>query len=69
MADEAATDRITRDLREAIETMRSDLDRVELLAAALNIFSVPVPDYEPRLRYPHRAPLSRYELRNTDRSG
>jgi hypothetical protein len=73
MTDEAATDRITRGLHVAIETMRSDLDRVELLAAALNIFGAPVPDYEPRFRYPHRAPLSGYELHNqspaTSRSG
>jgi hypothetical protein len=54
MLDEAAIDRIHRDLREALDHMRSDLDHVELLAAALGIFSRLVPNYEPRFHHLHR---------------
>jgi hypothetical protein len=49
-------------LDDALDNMRGDLDRVELLAAALSAFSRPVPDYEPRFHHLHRAELSVKEL-------
>ena len=49
MRTETAIDRVKRDLHRALDNMRADLDRIEILAAALSAFSKPVPDYEPRL--------------------
>ncbi len=64
MLNEAATDRIKRDLHGILDRMCGDLDRVELLAAALNIFNCPVPDYEPRFHHLHRVMLNAQELGN-----
>jgi hypothetical protein len=62
MTNLAATERIKRDFDDALDNMRGDLDRAELLAAALSAFSRPVPDYEPRFHHLHRADLSVKEL-------
>ena len=66
MGTETAIDRVKRDLHSALDTMRGDLDRVELLAAALSVFSRPIPDYEPRFLHLPRVPLSAHELGETD---
>jgi hypothetical protein len=42
-----AEDMIVRNLLEALERLREDLDRVELWTAALGHFQRPVPDYLP----------------------
>jgi hypothetical protein len=44
---EPAADAITRNLIEALERLRDDLDRMELWAAALGRFQRPIPDYHP----------------------
>ena len=44
---EPAADVIVRNLIEALERLRGDLDRMELWAAALNRFQHPVPEYHP----------------------
>jgi hypothetical protein len=44
---EPAADAIVRNLIEALERLRSDLDRMELWAAALDRFQRPIPDYLP----------------------
>jgi hypothetical protein len=62
MTNDAATDRIKCKLDDALNTMRSDLDRVELLAVALNTFSRPIPDYEPRFLHLNHATLGTQEL-------
>ena len=49
MKSETAIDRVRRDLHRVLDNMRADLDRVEILTAALSAFSRPVPDYEPGL--------------------
>ena len=66
MGTETAIDRVKRDLHGALDTMRTELDRVELLAAALSVFSRPIPDYEPRFRHMPSVPLSAHELGETD---
>jgi hypothetical protein len=66
MGTETAIDRVKRDLHGALDTMRTELDRVELLAAALSVFSRPIPDYEPRFRHLPSVPLSAHELGETD---
>jgi hypothetical protein len=43
-----AKERIERQLQEAIDRLRADLVRVEIWACALNDFSRPIPDYQPR---------------------
>ena len=48
MQPENAIDQVKRELQGAIEKMHSELDRVEILSAALNAFCQPVPEYEPR---------------------
>jgi hypothetical protein len=62
MAPENATDRLKRNLTRAVETLRADLDRVELLTAALSAFHRPVPEYEPTFRHTQRMSLSAHEL-------
>jgi hypothetical protein len=62
MTNEAATDQIKRRLDDALDTMRNDLNRVELLAVALNTFSRPIPDYEPQFLHLNRATLGTQEL-------
>jgi hypothetical protein len=42
--------------------MRADLDRVEILAAALSAFSRPIPNYEPDFRHLDHMTLSAHKL-------
>jgi hypothetical protein len=42
---EPAADAIVRNLIEALERLRNDLDRMELWASALERFQHPIPDY------------------------
>jgi hypothetical protein len=58
----SAIDQIKRDLHRAVDAMRADLDRIEILAAALAAFSRPIPDYEPAFRHMHHLTLSEHEL-------
>lgn len=44
---EPAADAIVRNLIEALERLRGDLDRMELWAAALDRFQHQIPDYHP----------------------
>jgi hypothetical protein len=44
---EQAEDIIVRNLIEALERLRGDLDRMELWTAALGTFQHPIPDYRP----------------------
>ena len=59
----APTERIKGQLHRAIDDMRDDFARIELLAAALDIFSQPVPDYEPTFHHLHPTGLRAHELR------
>jgi hypothetical protein len=43
--------------------MRADLDRIEILMAALSAFRSPVPDYEPGFRNMPHLMLTAHELR------
>jgi len=44
---EPAADAIVRNLIEALERLRTDLDRMELWTAALDRFQRSIPDYHP----------------------
>ena len=62
MGTDNATDRMQRELDRAMDALRADLDRVELLTAALSAFSRPIPDYEPSFRHVRRKRLTAHEL-------
>ncbi len=66
MATEPATDQLMSELRQTLDHMHADLDRVELLAAAVVGFAQPVPDYEPIFQHFNRMPLSAHELGRGD---
>ena len=57
-----ATEHMQRELDRAMDTLRTDLDRVELLTAAMCAFSRPVPEYEPSFRHVHRMQLGAHEM-------
>jgi hypothetical protein len=44
---EPAEDVVIRNLIEALERLRDDIDRMELWTAALGCFQHPIPDYQP----------------------
>ncbi|HEY7998771.1 MAG: hypothetical protein WA743_01780 [Pseudolabrys sp.] len=62
MTNEATTGRIKREFHDVLDSMRDDLDRIELLAITMSAFSRPIPDYEPRFRHLNRAALNAQEL-------
>jgi hypothetical protein len=62
MNSETAMDRVRSDLLRVIDHTRADLDRVEILTAALSAFSKPVPDYEPAFRHMHSLALNQHEI-------
>ena len=57
-----AADQVRHDLYRALDTMRADIDRVDMLAAALGAFSKPVPEYEPIFRHLPRLTLDTYQI-------
>ena len=63
MRAESATDRMKRELHRLFDNIRGDLDRIEILTAALNAFNRPVPNYEPRFRHLRQSDLTAHELR------
>ena len=62
MRAETATDRMKRELHRLFDNIRGDLDRIEILMAALSAFSRPVPDYEPRFRHLPQPAMTAYEI-------
>jgi hypothetical protein len=63
MKTETAIDRVKRDLYRVLDHMRADLDRIEILTAALSAFSRPIPDYEPAFQHMRHLTLTAHELR------
>ncbi len=62
MTSNAAIERLRRELYRMTDNTRCELDRIEILVAALNGFSRPVPDYEPRFRHVQHFSLSAHEM-------
>lgn len=62
MRTETAIDRVKRDLHRVLDNVRNDLDRIDILLAALNAFSKPVPDYEPVFRHIRHFALNAHAL-------
>jgi hypothetical protein len=61
MGTTAATDQVKHELNRALDNMRAEIDRIEILVAALDAFKRPVPDYEPGFR--HTRQLAAHELK------
>ncbi len=59
---ETAIDRVRLDLHRVLDTTRADLDRVEILAAALGAFCKPIPDYEPAFRHLDQVALRAHQI-------
>ena len=62
MRAETATNLMKRELHRLFDNIRGDLDRIEILTAALSGFSRPVPDYEPCFRHLRQSALNAHEL-------
>ena len=62
MRAETSIDRVKRELHCVLGHMRADLDRIEILMAALSAFSRPVPDYEPAFLNMCHLMLTAHEL-------
>jgi hypothetical protein len=46
-----ASDRVKSEINRALDNMRAEIDRIEILTAALAAFARPVPDYEPGFQH------------------
>jgi hypothetical protein len=62
MRNEAATETIKGQLHRVLDDLRTDIERVELLTAALDAFSSPVPEYEPKFHHVQRSSRQVKEL-------
>ncbi len=62
MNDKDAIERIERELNRALDAARADLDRIEILSAAVCAFARPVPDYEPSFRHIRGHGLKAYQI-------
>jgi hypothetical protein len=62
MNSDIAMERVRHDLHRVLDRTRTDLDRIEILTAALSAFSRPVLDYEPSFRHMHALALNRHEV-------
>jgi len=63
MRKDSAPEQLRQDLTRLFDSIRGDLDRMELLSAALGAFTSPVPDYEPRFIHLQHALVHARELR------
>jgi hypothetical protein len=58
-----AADRIKRELCRALDRVRAELDRIELLSVALAAFAKPVPDYEPDFQHLRYGSATAFEIK------
>ena len=57
-----AVTKVRDELDRAFDRTRVELDRVEILAAGLAAFNVPVPGYEPTFKHLRPSSLTKHEL-------
>ncbi|HEY6023501.1 MAG TPA: hypothetical protein VIV34_04905 [Pseudolabrys sp.] len=62
METDAAVARVRTELDRAFEKTRAELDRIEILAAGLAAFNMPIPEYEPTFHHLRRSNLTQHEL-------
>ncbi len=58
-----ASEQLKRELNRAIDRIRAELDRIEILSAALGAFSAPVPEYDPGFHHLRHVSANVIELR------
>ena len=70
-AADPARDKITHQLQEAIDRLRTDLVRVEMWANALDVFAHPIPEYDPSAEGlgRHLMPSQRAKISNSNEPG
>jgi len=56
-------DRLKRELQHCVERIRAELDKIEILSVAMTVFSMPVPDYEPKFRHLQHVTSNAHELK------
>ena len=56
-----------RELLATVERIRAELDKIDILSAAMAAFSKPVPDYEPGFRHLRHVIASALELNSARR--
>lgn len=56
-------DRLKRELQRCVERIRTELDRIEILSVAMTVFSMPVPDYEPKFRHLQHVTSNAHEFK------
>lgn len=59
---ETGGDRLKRELQRAVERIRVELDKIDILSAAMAAFNKPVPEYEPGFRHMRHVTASALEL-------
>ena len=64
---DSAGDRLKRELQRAVERIRTELDKIDILSAAMAAFSKPVPEYEPGFRHMRHVTASALELNSARR--
>lgn len=57
-----ARERLKGELQRSVERVRAELDKIEILSAAMSAFSQPVPKYEPSFVHMRHATASAVEL-------
>jgi hypothetical protein len=62
MRTQTAIERLRRDLHRVLDNMRADLNRIEILTAALSAFGRPGPDYEPGFRHMRNLTLGAHQI-------
>jgi hypothetical protein len=62
MGTDAVIERIKKELLRAFDNTRAELDRIEILTAALAAFNKPVPHYEPMFRHLNHLNLKVHEM-------
>lgn len=63
-----AGDRLKRELQRTVERIRIELDKIEILSAAMVAFSKPVPEYEPGFHHLRHVTASALELNSARRA-
>ncbi|MDO8874655.1 MAG: hypothetical protein Q7V40_00950 [Pseudolabrys sp.] len=56
-----------RELHRAVDRIRLELDKIEILSAAMAAFSKPVPEYEPGFRHMRHVTANVLELNSRTR--
>jgi hypothetical protein len=65
-----ACERLRHELHHALQNLHAEIDRVEILTAALDAFAKPIPEYQPGFRHFDAAgrTLDQFELRDSEAS-